>query len=659
MHGQTNETPEDLGSWKQQFAAGNYLDFQAFYQASLGLIRSDEPPKIVAEWVDAGYQAAQRMEDSLYQAEFAKFQGLLEKRAGNYPEAIKWFEEGILLAEGQEALVQLKIAQNLANTLRDNNQAAQALEIRRDILQKAQSAGLPSAYMASFLGAMAQDFSALGQGDSCLATAYKGIEAGEASGIPEMEIKMIIEGAARATEFRYFMAGYEMLQKLENLDTPVPSSLEQIFYSAWGNVYYGMDSLEKAAEAWRYALQIAEGYSKDELLLETNLISVEYAAGGENRALMRFDQLLDKMDLEGMPPWKDQNILQIMTSFLSQNEEMRDVLYQHADELRENMRVYREEFTDTYAPQVLKPSSLAKHTLYQILDLQAHEATIRQAENADLVIRNRTLFGVLGIFLIGLVASFIVAYQARRAKTLKTLEYEARETTNRMVLVDLVKGHEIEQQAALNTQYQQLTQEVGHEIHDGLGAVLAVAQYALGEWESANLQEGEALPPEAQKAKAALNHAQSETRLLSHQLKKGLSESADTLRKRLTDFAQYLNMVQSRLTFSLDADVLQTVQLGREESMQVYRVIQELVQNTLKHAQANRIELFVAREEGELIFFLEDDGKGFDLDQVRQSNQGIGLEGIENRLKRVGGSIEFDTQPGAGTSIWFKLPVSG
>src|SRR5205085_4335498 len=85
----------------------------------------------------------------------------------------------------------------------------------------------------------------------------------------------------------------------------------------------------------------------------------------------------------------------------------------------------------------------------------------------------------------------------------------------------------------------------------------------------------------------------------------------------------------------------------------IYRLVQEAVNNAARHASARTIEVELKREPDRVRFSVRDDGAGFDTRFVR----GLGLLGMEERVRRLGGRLAIDSQPGRGTAIMAELPV--
>ena len=95
--------------------------------------------------------------------------------------------------------------------------------------------------------------------------------------------------------------------------------------------------------------------------------------------------------------------------------------------------------------------------------------------------------------------------------------------------------------------------------------------------------------------------------------------------------------------------------LPDEHKTCIYRLVQEAVHNSARHANANNVEVELRREPGRVLFSIRDDGAGFDPRFVR----GLGLLGMEERVRRLGGRLAIDSNPGRGTSILAELPLAG
>ncbi len=93
-------------------------------------------------------------------------------------------------------------------------------------------------------------------------------------------------------------------------------------------------------------------------------------------------------------------------------------------------------------------------------------------------------------------------------------------------------------------------------------------------------------------------------------------------------------------------------ELPEEHKTCVYRVVQEALNNCAQHAQASAVQVCVQQADGQIVVTVQDDGSGFDPERVR----GLGLLGMEERARHLGGSFQIDSQPGRGTLLRVTLP---
>ena len=93
--------------------------------------------------------------------------------------------------------------------------------------------------------------------------------------------------------------------------------------------------------------------------------------------------------------------------------------------------------------------------------------------------------------------------------------------------------------------------------------------------------------------------------------------------------------------------------LRKEYELALYRIIQELINNVLKDAEAKYVTLQIGYREGNIIIMMEDDGKGFEINQHRD---GYGLKNLETRTKLLNGTMNIDSHIGTGTSVSIEIP---
>lgn len=128
--------------------------------------------------------------------------------------------------------------------------------------------------------------------------------------------------------------------------------------------------------------------------------------------------------------------------------------------------------------------------------------------------------------------------------------------------------------------------------------------------------------------------------------RKGLVEA-------LREFILNLNNKQSTV---ISLYLKNEVSLSPEKEIHVFRIIQEIIHNTIKHAKAKTLRLGFGTEHGELLILTQDDGKGFDIEKAQKNQEGFGLKSIESRIDLLKGYQNL--QSGAtGTSYFIKIPL--
>jgi len=124
---------------------------------------------------------------------------------------------------------------------------------------------------------------------------------------------------------------------------------------------------------------------------------------------------------------------------------------------------------------------------------------------------------------------------------------------------------------------------------------------------------------------------------------------------------QYIAECPTRLGIQVDYEIIGTSEkrLSREAEIMVYRIVQESLTNVARHARANKASILLNRGEKSMTVIIEDNGIGFDLQEVRLRNKKLkrlGLYGMEERASLVGGVLTIESSPGVGTSIYVEIP---
>ncbi len=98
--------------------------------------------------------------------------------------------------------------------------------------------------------------------------------------------------------------------------------------------------------------------------------------------------------------------------------------------------------------------------------------------------------------------------------------------------------------------------------------------------------------------------------------------------------------------------------MPHDKELALYRVAQELLNNSIKHAEAFKIDIVIEFTYNSLILEVSDNGKGFNMEKKKASAGGIGLRNIESRIYLIKGNLDFTSKIGKGTKCSIKLPLN-
>ncbi len=191
------------------------------------------------------------------------------------------------------------------------------------------------------------------------------------------------------------------------------------------------------------------------------------------------------------------------------------------------------------------------------------------------------------------------------------------------------------------------------DLHDGLGGMLSGIKYSFN-----TMKENLMMTPENHQAfersMDMLDSSIKEMRRVAHNM---MPESLVRfgLDTALKDFCNDINQ-SGALQINYQSIGLVDVQLDQTTSITVYRIVQELINNTLKHAAAKMAIVQVTKTDNQLSVTVEDDGKGFDTGIIKQV-RGMGWSNIQHRVDFLKGKLDVDSQSGKGTSVHIELDI--
>ena len=234
---------------------------------------------------------------------------------------------------------------------------------------------------------------------------------------------------------------------------------------------------------------------------------------------------------------------------------------------------------------------------------------------------------IFGIALIILAAVLIISY---------------------LLFVQTLQKKKLENLQAMVMGEEQERKRVAKDLHDGIGVLLTSVKLRLSNFED-KVDDKKAYQNSLQQ----IDNACTEVRRISHNMvpasltKLGIEEAILDL----------LDNVKASTQIKIKDDIeVKEGLLNEEQEVLIYRIIQELINNSIKYAEATTISLVITTDVNHLKITYNDDGKGFDKSEIKA---GIGLKSIASRIDILKGKLNIDTNPGNGAQFDINLPLYG
>lgn len=262
----------------------------------------------------------------------------------------------------------------------------------------------------------------------------------------------------------------------------------------------------------------------------------------------------------------------------------------------------------------------------------------------ELTLQRRGIFNYLliGGFLVLGIISLLLYRTYKQKQTLQQQRITELETEKQLTATEAVlKGEEQERT------------RLAKDLHDGLGGMLSGIKYSFN-----TMKENLIMTPENHQAfersMDMLDSSIKEMRRVAHNM---MPESLIRfgLDTALRDFCNDINQ-SGALQISYQGIGLENINLEQTTSITVYRIVQELLNNTLKHASAKSSIVQLTHSNGQLTLTVEDDGKGFDTLILKQS-KGIGWTNIQHRLDFLKAQLDVSSEQGKGTSVHIEFNI--
>ncbi|MAE87743.1 MAG: hypothetical protein CMB80_33725 [Flammeovirgaceae bacterium] len=256
------------------------------------------------------------------------------------------------------------------------------------------------------------------------------------------------------------------------------------------------------------------------------------------------------------------------------------------------------------------------------------------------------LYAIAAFLILGIVGLYL--YNEQRKKVIRAIAAQKNQE-NEQRINDLLSDQELKSAYAMLAGQEKAHKRIAQELHDNLGSILVTLNMFADSLQ--NKKDPEALKQLASRISVVAQQANETTRQISHSLDSGVLKhfGLEIAVKEL------MNALGDSGSIKVENHVQITSQLDSELSMNIYRIIQELVNNTLKHSKASKITLELNQIKDHLSLIYYDNGIGFIKEEIEP---GMGLKNLESRVDNLDGTITIDSQPNKGTTTIIDVPVA-
>ena len=190
---------------------------------------------------------------------------------------------------------------------------------------------------------------------------------------------------------------------------------------------------------------------------------------------------------------------------------------------------------------------------------------------------------------------------------------------------------------------------IASDLHDEIGPVLSSVKYRINSIDINSKEDQEQLD----KVNQNIDQMMKQMKAISNDLM-----PITLLRKGLiTATNEMISNFGTSSGLAIHFKHPETLDLPHEKSVNLYRMLLEIIHNTIKHAKASILNIEIKHEHNKLVILTEDNGVGFNYNNTMLSNAGLGLRNLLSRAEVMGGEMFIESKLGKGTRYIFEIPL--
>lgn len=405
-------------------------------------------------------------------------------------------------------------------------------------------------------------------------------------------------------------------------------------YENLGTLYSDIDSVKQAAFYYEKALNAYKlnnnSHDIARVLINTGLLKkkqkkYDAAADDYNQAL--------QLSKEGGFLKIEEDVLKNLAFLYEEQKDYKNAFGYYTQFVTVKDSVLNKENQESINKLMIEFETEKKERQIAVQQLEIAEKTLQSRRKTVIII------GLIGIIIILLMFSFIIYSRIK-------IKQERRLNEERLKMKQLQMNVVLESQESERKRF-------ARDLHDGFGQLITAVKIMLGQMQQTG--ELEKRSELAVKSGEVLDTMHTQLREIAHNLmpdqliNEGLSTA---LKEYATRISKTSGIAIEVNTFGIEKRLNQSVEVN------VYRIIQEWINNVIKYSGAKNLTIQLTGYENEINIIIEDNGNGFEKEKLMKS-KGWGWKNIQSRLEAINGILEIDTRAGVpGTSFIIDLPIA-
>ncbi len=417
---------------------------------------------------------------------------------------------------------------------------------------------------------------------------------------------------------------YEHLLYESMTDTTIPSST--IRRNMVTTISYAKNAGASDLQMYAYAL-----------IGKTHLVDSNF-----NLALLAFEKSLKLSLAERHIAMTSENYRNLFVCLSQMNEYKKasDCLLQYtkyrdtSERFRSDMDINREILR--FEKKEIRDEKIDLEQTKRLMELRARRTNFKFT----------SLLFTIGAILVA--AFFVVLFYQQRLETSNIIHAQSEQINNQKIK-ELENATRIEKMKSMISGQEYERERIAKDLHDSLGGLLSTIRLRMDNLPSNQIIDSS---PEMSKIHNLVDVACTEIRNISHNLRPGALENLG-LKEAIRDMLNRFISDDGPEIILQHYGTADWNQIDPNVALQLYRIVQELVNNAVKHANSSEILVQLSLTDKELQVTVEDDGSGYDPLHV---SLGSGLDNIQSRVNYISGEMHIDSRPDKGTSVLIVVP---